>query len=59
MNLGLESLVVLWRVEEAEGDGVAGVLEGDGGVLVRRPREVDAVHADDFVAAFHLQHACE
>ena len=53
--LCLEALVVLWRVEESEGDGVAGVLEGDGRVLVRRPRQVDPVHAHDLVAALHLQ----
>ena len=55
VDFGLEVLVFLRRVEEAQCDGVAGVLEGDGGVFVRGAGEVDAVHAHDLVTAFHLQ----
>ena len=55
VNLGLELLVLLGAVEQPQRDRAAGVLEGDGRLLVRRVLEVDAVDAQNFISPLNLK----
>ncbi len=56
---GLEHLVLVGAVEEAQGDDVARVLEGDGRLFVGGRRQVVPVHAHDLVAALHLNNSSD